>query len=53
MGGGQTEQPMRSEEAVRPSEAGAGVAGHAVTALLAAQQAAQTHPKPAVEVFID
>ncbi len=53
MGGGQTEQPVRSEEAVRPGEAGAGIASHSMTPLAAAEQTAQTHPKPAVEVFVD
>ena len=53
MGRCQTEQPLFGEEAVGPSEGGFLVARHASAATAAVQQAAESHPSPSVQVFVE
>ena len=52
MGGGQTVQPMSSEEAVRPGEAISGGVAVAGAALTATKQASQPSAEPAVQTTI-
>ena len=52
MGGRQTEQPLRSEEAVRPGEAISGGVAVARVPLAATKQASQPSAEPAVQTTI-